>query len=314
MTEINVKKTMRDVFIAGLYERMKQDDRIFFLSADFGAPQLDRLRTDFPDRFINVGIAEQNTINVATGLALEGYIVYGYAIATFMTMRCYEQVRLNLAVSSQIKPINVNLIGVGAGLSYDVAGPTHHGFEDITIMRLLPNFRVYSPSDWKLAEALVEESIKFNQPKYFRFDAKPLPAIYTDLSQVDLEAGFHQLFTGEETCLISTGFTTHTAIKVAEKLKNVGVIDVFRLKPLNEDHLFDKLKKYKSIITIEEAFINGGGLDSLISKILIDHQAPIKLKRLGFNDKYVFDLGSREHLHQLNNLDEDYIIETIRSG
>ena len=145
-------KTMRDVLIEAIYKKMALDERVFFLSADFGAPALDKLRKDFGDRFINVGIAEQNLVNIATGLALEDCIVYAYAIAPFLTMRAYEQIRLSLSISAQIKPVNVNLIGVGGGLSYDVAGPTHHCLEDISLMRLLPNMTVFSPSDWKLAE------------------------------------------------------------------------------------------------------------------------------------------------------------------
>ena len=136
---------MRDVFIEGIYNRMQEDRNLFFISADFGSPKLDRLREDFKDRFINVGIAEQNLINISTGLALEGFTVYAYAIAPFLTMRAYEQIRINLSLHAQLKEININLIGVGAGLSYDVSGPSHHCLEDLSIMRTLPNLIVFSP-------------------------------------------------------------------------------------------------------------------------------------------------------------------------
>ena len=104
---------------------MKTDEIIFFVSADFGSPVLDDIRADFPDRFLNVGIAEQNLINVSAGLALEGFTVFAYAIAPFITMRCFEQLRVNLALLSEVRDMNVNLIGVGAGYSYVVSGPTH---------------------------------------------------------------------------------------------------------------------------------------------------------------------------------------------
>jgi transketolase len=117
---------MRDVFIETLTLKMADDDKIFFLSADFGSPALDKLRELYPNRFINVGIAEQNLINVATGLALEGFKVYAYAIAPFVTMRCFEQIRVNLSVLPQVRPVTVNIVGVGAGFSYDMSGPTHH--------------------------------------------------------------------------------------------------------------------------------------------------------------------------------------------
>ena len=303
---------MRDAFIETVYERMPENHSIFFLSADMGAPALDGLRQDFKDRFINVGIAEQNLINIATGLALEGYVVYAYGIAPFITMRCYEQIRQNLSISSQIRPLNVNLIGVGTGLSYDLSGPSHHCLEDISIMRLLPNFMVFSPSDWKLAKDFVDYSIKIKMPKYLRFDSRPLPLIYNKVNDLNLEKGFYELLKGKKVCLVSTGFMTHRALKVAKELQNVGVLDVFLLKPVDENSLFEALKKYEHIITIEEAFINSGGLDSLISKILSDHQSSIKLKRLGINDKHVFEVGDRNYLHKLNNLDEESIIKLAK--
>jgi len=309
----NQLKTMRDAFIEAVYERMREDHSIFFLSADLGAPALDKLRQDFKDRFINVGIAEQNLINVATGLALENYVVYAYAIAPFITMRAYEQIRQNLSISSQIKPLNVNLIGLGAGLSYGLSGPSHHCLEDISIMRLMPNFTVFSPSDWKLAKDFVDYSIKIKMPKYLRFDGKPLPLIYGKIDDLILEKGFYELLKGKKVCLVSTGFMTHRALKVAKELQNVGVIDVFLLKPVDENSLFEALKKYEYIITIEEAFINSGGLDSLISKIFRDRQLNVKLRNLGFNDKHVFEVGDRDYLHKLNGLDEESIIKLIKN-
>ena len=173
MSNKEISKPMRDVFISELYTKMEKDTSIFFLSADFGSPALDKLRSSFPDRFINVGIAEQNLINVSCGLALEGFSVFAYAIAPFITMRCFEQIRVNLAILSQIRPMNVNLIGVGAGFSYEVSGPTHHCLEDISIMRTLPNFEVLSPSDWYLTTQLVDYTLQNKIPKYLRFDAKP---------------------------------------------------------------------------------------------------------------------------------------------
>lgn len=312
MKDARPTKAMRDVFIDTVRQRMSDNNRIFFLSADFGSPALDQLRSEFGDRFINVGVAEQNLINVAYGLALEGYTVYTYAIAPFITMRNYEQTRLHLAISSQIKPVNVNLIGVGAGISYDMSGPTHHCLEDLTIMRLLPHFTVFSPSDWKLVETFVDYSLNKKSPKYLRFDSKPLPLIYESVGDLDLEKGFYELRIGEKVCLVSTGFMTHRALNVAKEIQNIGVIDVFILKPARDELLFEALKKYEYIITLEEGFIGSGGLDSLIAMILSDRQSSIKLKRLGFNDKYVFDLGDRNYLHKLNNLDEESIISTVK--
>lgn len=310
------KKTMRDVFIERIYYRMFEDKTLFFLTADFGSPKLDRLRKDFSDRFINVGIAEQNLINVAAGLALEGFTVYAYAIAPFLIMRAYEQIRNNLSLLSHVHEVNVNLVGVGAGLSYDVSGPTHHSLEDISIIRALPNISILSPSDWVLAERFVDYSIENKKPKYIRFDGKPLPNIYDSKDAINLQHGFSELMEGEEICLVSTGYMTHTALKAADKLLRdgikTGVIDVFVIKPIHEDLFLQALTKYKHIVIIEEAFINKGGLDSLMMGILNERGANIKLTNKGFKDSYVFDIGSRDYLHKLNRLDEESIVRDIK--
>lgn len=310
------KKTMRDVFIEQIYKRMQKDANIFFLCADFGAPKLDILREDFKERFINVGIAEQNLINIATGLALEGYTVYAYAIAPFLTMRAYEQIRVNLSLHAQLKEININLVGVGAGLSYDVSGPTHHCIEDISIMRTLPNMEVFSPSDWVLAQKFVDHSIDVKKPKYIRFDGKPLVQIYENIDDVELEKGFIEIRKGEDVCMVSTGYMTHKALNVAETLlkENIisGVIDIFLIKPFNEDLLFETLKGYRYVVTLEEGFINKGGMDSLISRIIENKKSRILLKRMGFEDLYTFEIGNRDYLHKLNNIDEDSIIKNIK--
>ncbi len=310
------KKTMRDVFIEQVCNRMSEDSSLFFLAADFGSPKLDKLREDFSDRFINVGIAEQNLVNVSTGLALEGYTVYAYAIAPFLIMRAYEQIRNNLSLLSHTHEVNVNLVGVGAGLSYDVSGPTHHSVEDISIMRTLPNMSIFSPSDWVLAGKFVDYSIEHKSPKYLRFDGKPLPNIYGNKENVNIQSGFFELAKGGEVCLVSTGYMTHTALTAVEKLAGdgiaAGLVDVFMIKPVNEDLLFEALNKYKYVVTLEEAFINKGGLDSLVAGILSGRESGIKLRRMGFGDAYVFDIGSRDSLHKLNGLDEKSIIKNIK--
>ncbi len=311
---IGQSKTMRDAFIERLYDKMVQNEGIFFLAADFGSPALDRVRADFPNRFINVGIAEQNLINIATGLALEGCTVYAYAIAPFLTMRAYEQIRVNLSLFSELKHLNVNLIGVGAGLSYDVSGPTHHCVEDIAIMRLLPNFHVLSPSDWKMAAMFAEYTTQHRCPKYLRFDGKPAAPLYDDTSTIDFSKGFCELVAGERVCLVSTGFMTRRALKALEGFRDInpGLIDMFMLKPVRDDVLFDVLRRYETVITIEEGFINNGGLDSLVANVLNGYQSGVRLRKLGFNDRYVFELGDRQHLHALNGMDEDGIMREVR--
>jgi transketolase len=309
------KKTMRDAFIEAIYQRMSKDSSLFFLAADFGAPTLDKIRSDYKDRFINVGIAEQNLVNVAAGLGLEGYTVYAYAIAPFLIMRAYEQIRNNLSLLSHTHQVNVNLVGVGGGLSYDVSGPTHHGIEDISIIRTLPNMTVFSPCDWVLAEKFVDYTIKIKTPKYIRFDGKPQVNIYDQNALIDMRKGFSILAQGAEVCIVSTGYMTHTALRAVDKLSKEGIkaglVDVFLIKPLPEDEFFEVIKNYKHIITIEEGFVRKGGLDSLVANILNEKGSNITMQGMGLGDAYIFDMGTRDSLHAKSNMGEQNIVQAV---
>jgi len=294
------KKAMRDVFLSALIERMRENRKIFFLTADFGSPVLDQLSEMFPDRFINVGIAEQNLINVAAGLALENFTVYAYAIAPFITMRCYEQIKVNLALMSQLKSMNVNLIGVGAGFSYVVSGPTHHSIEDISIMRTLPNIEVLSPPDWVMARDMVDFTLNCTGLKYLRLDSQPTMAIYPQDTSSFNEKGYNPIKKGSALCMITTGYMTMQALELNKILSLEGiessVIDVFRLKKPDCPALAEELSKHKLVISMEEAFTGKGGLDSLVLNLKNDFDLPFKFKAVGINDSYKFDLGSRDQL------------------
>ena len=292
---------MRDAFLDRIWRAMDQDRKIFFICADFGSPVLDKIRNDFPDRFVNVGIAEQNLINVSAGLALEGFKVFAYAIAPFITMRCYEQIRVNLALLSEVRPINVNLIGVGAGYSYVVSGPTHQCYEDITLMRALPNFQVLSPADQITAAMLFDVCIDNDGPKYLRFDAQILPVIYKD-ALPNSSKGFHVHKNGKEICIVATGYMLHTAFNVAERLAmegcHVGVIDMFDLARYSVNDLYDALTPYAGIVSLEEGFRGRGGLDSMLFEFIARRGLKAKMLNLGVEGGYSFKLGTRQELHE----------------
>jgi transketolase len=298
-------KTMRDVFLYSLYENMKHNDKIFFLTADFGSPILDKIREDHPNKFINVGIAEQNLINVATGLALEGFIVYVYAIAPFITMRCYEQIRVNIAILSTIRKMNINIIGVGAGVSYTMSGPTHHCLEDLSIMKTLPNIEIFSPSDYSLANSYVNRTINLNKPKYIRFDAKPMGLLSDKIDNFDY--GFRVLQNGEKVAIISTGYMSQKVILFVKEY-NVKIIDLYFINSYNKTLLENELKDIDILITIEEGFKNSGGLDSEINSNFKDK----KIINLGFDKKYIFDIGDREFIHEKYNIGNQEIIEILK--
>ena len=310
-------EVMRDVLIGEIGRRMKEDETIFFLSADFGSPALDQVRNDFSDRFINVGIAEQNLVSVAAGLGIEGFTVYAYAIAPFLSMRAFEQIRISLAIMAQQREVNVNLIGVGAGLSYDVTGPTHHCLEDIAIMRVLPNMSVISPADSSLMADIVTYTLTDRRPSYIRLDGKALPRVLPEGKTDVLARGGSVLRNGEKVCLVATGYMTHVALQVADELRQqgvaVGVLDVLMLSGGKQVALAETLAFYDQIVTMEEGFVHRGGLDALVHETAVALHQPSRIHPLGFRDSYVFEVGDRRHLHHVAGLGTDEIVRFVRS-
>lgn len=306
-------RAMRDAFLERLCSAMAFDEKIFFVSADFGSPILDKIRSEYPDRFVNVGIAEQNLINVCAGLATEGFKVFAYAIAPFITMRCYEQIRVNLVLLSIVRKMNVNLIGVGAGYSYVVSGPTHQCYEDLSIMRALPTMAVYSPADHISAKALLETCLENDGPKYLRFDAQILPTIYDTAPEV--VRGFSKLVSGEDVCILATGYMVHTALKVAKLLNDNGikacVIDMFDLTGFNSTALLTELKKYSNLVSLEEGFKGRGGLDAMLFNWMSTNNLNLRYLNIGVEGSYKFELGSREELHEQVGIGADVVTQKI---
>ncbi len=305
-------KAMRDGFLATLLDRMQQRDDVFFLTADFGSPLLDRMRQEHPGRCINVGIAEQNLINVALGLALEGFKVYAYAIAPFLTMRCYEQIRVGLALHAQLRPVQVTLLGVGAGMSYEVSGPTHHCLEDLAILGVLPHMEIHAPSDAATAALLVDHTLEAPGPKYIRMEGKPLPDLQAKVSPAALEEGFRLLRPGRH-LVLATGYMVHKALRIADRLSpgTLGVIDLLRPKPIRSRALQGLVAQASSVVTLEEGFLGSGGLDGMVAHFLREAGLHQPLNTFGLRDRYLFDLGSREYLHQCAGLGEDDLVAAM---
>ncbi|NQU63941.1 MAG: transketolase [SAR324 cluster bacterium] len=307
---------MRDALLNRIWLAMAENHNIFFTCADFGSPILDKIRSDFPDRFINVGIAEQNLINVSAGLALEGYTVFAYAIAPFITMRCYEQIRVNLALLSEVRAMNVNLIGVGAGYSYVVSGPTHQCYEDITLMRAMPNVQVLSPADHVCAASLYDRCINTMGPKYLRLDAQVLPVIYQG-APPDLEKGFFIHHTSKTVCLVATGYMLHTALNVANNLvamgESVGVIDLFDISSFSKDEFQKALSSYSGIVSLEEGFRGRGGLDSMMFEFISRRNINARMLNIGVEGAYRFELGSRTELHEEVGIGPETVRQQVTS-
>lgn len=299
---------MRDIFLSQIYDNMKTNEMIFLVTADLGSPVIDKIKSDFPKRFLNVGIAEQNLINISVGLSLEGYIVFAYGITPFVTMRCYEQIRVNMSILSSIRPLNVNLIGMSVGVGYAMSGPTHHSLEDLSIMRTLPNLEIFSPSDNLLVKKYFQRCLENKKPKYLRLDTLKLPLIEDKIDFFN--RGFRVLQNAsEKIAIISTGFMVQKIYNIVKEM-NVKLIDLYFINTYSKKELLYELENTKSIITIEEGFKNSGGLDAEINCRFKNK----KVINLGFEKQYIFDIGDREFVHKKNGLGIQEIKEEIEKA
>jgi len=312
----------RDAFFNRLYALAKEDKDIIIVVADMSAPALDKFRIELPNQFVNVGIAEQNAIQIASGLALGGKKVFAYAISPFITLRALEQIR----VSNCIMGIPITIVGMGTGLSYSSDGPTHHLIEDIAVMRSFPNMNIYNITDNVMAEAVVGICCRSNAVNYVRLDKDANQDIYgtnygTNYLFLD---GIAQLIREEEIILISSGVMTYTALKVVgflyEKGMSIGIIDIFRF-PINTPIFLEMIKKTKKLITLEEHFL-AGGLGSAVCEILVDNGITIPLRRIGMEMsdgyKFCYKYGGRDIIRKHYGIDavsvEEKIMNFLQEG
>lgn len=303
---------MRDSFFHSLYEEAKKNRDIILITSDTGAICHDEFKAKIPDQYINVGIAEQNMIGIASGLAQSGKIVYVYAIVPFATMRCYEQIRVDLCCMN----LPVTIVGIGAGLDYSTLGATHHGTEDIALMRSLPNMRIYSPADGLMADFLARQYSDQAGPRYIRLDREGIPLVYDDASDFDLSMGFSVLKKSKKSYIIATGRMVYSALQVAEKLSShsidVGVIDLFRVKPLNDNKLWNEVKDVERLVTLEEHFLTGG-IGSAIAEVIATKKKTPSFERIAIPDKFCGIYGDRTDLQKSYKLDVDSLSIRIKT-
>lgn len=302
------KTSQRDAFFGKLYELARKDTDVVIVSADMGAPALDRIRHDLPGQFFNAGIAEQNATTLAAGLALTGKKVFTYAIAPFITLRCLEQIR----VSNAIMNIPITIVGVGSGFSYEDSGPTHHLIEDIAVMRSMPNLTTNNITDSVMAEAFAEICVNSKSTNYIRLDRETLPDLYAQ--GTSFSEGFSVLREGS--CyILATGNMSHIANEIAVKLSDkarIGVIDVYQY-PLNPE-LLQALKGAKRLVTLEEHFLPGG-LGSAVCELICDHGKQIPIKRLGLDHShgYCYRYGGRNALRDYYGISNETVAKEVEA-
>jgi transketolase len=267
------------------------------LTADLGYSVLEPFAKAFPSRYTNVGVAEQNMIGIAAGMARCGKVVFVYSIANFPTLRCYEQIRNDVCYHGA----NVKVVAVGGGLAYGAQGYTHHGVEDLAVMRALPGITVVAPGDpieTKLATAALAAA---PGPGYLRLGKAKEPRVHEGTPQFQLGKAI-PLRSGRDATLLSTGGTLQEAVQAARALEahglSVGVWSVPTVKPLDEETVRRVARDCKAIVTVEEHSVCGG-LGSAVADVLAQCDDRLCLfRKFGLPDVLHHDVGSQTYLRR----------------
>ncbi|MCL2439818.1 MAG: 1-deoxy-D-xylulose-5-phosphate synthase [Alphaproteobacteria bacterium] len=298
---------MRDQFIKTLMALANRDKRIWLVAADIGNELLDPFIKRFPERFVNVGIAEQNAVGVCAGLALSGKIPFFYSIAPFVYARPFEFVQVDAAYME----LPIKLIGVGAGFGYGSLGATHHAIQDVAVMRALPNMKVFSPGSNEEVEALLRATIKDKMPCYMRLDKGAgfsLPRHSGPRAGIHgyrVKPGMTNVRAGKRAAIIATGNMLRDGIALAEKF-GTALYSAHTLKPFDSATILKLAKNKTPIISLEEHSIIGG-LATCIAETLAFNGIAAKFLPIAVDDKFSHYVGSEKYIAErmgLGNLEK----------
>ena len=302
---------MRKAIIEEVYRIMKENKNSYFLTGDLGYNTLEKIEKDFPNRFINVGVAEQNMIGIASGLALSGKKVFVYSIIPFLIMRCYEQIRNDICYHD----LDITLLGSGSGLTYGILGSTHFALEDIAILRPLPNMTIFSPADEIDARLGIKFSANFYHPLYVRIGFREEAKIHQHPYDFKLGKGV-VIQKGKDLVFFVTGTLMEEVIKATkiieeEKGLTSTIVDIHTIKPLDKELILKEITGKKIVITVEE---HGkiGGLGSAVSEILSVAKKPVRLVIIGTEDQFIQTIGTRSYLRKNLQLDSQGIINKLK--
>lgn len=298
---------MRTNFINQLIEEARHNDKIFLLVGDLGYHVIEPFAEEFPDRFLNVGIAEQNMAGIAAGLAMTGYNVYFYSIGNFPTIRCLEQIRNDIAYHQA----NVKVVSVGAGYAYGSLGATHQATEEIGALRVLPNMVVATPGDPLEARAITKISASYDGPMYIRLGKAGEKTVHSEDS-INLKIGdICSVITreGKQTAVLACGNILDAALRqINDENLNYDLYSVPFVKPINKEQLINIVKTHPAgLITIEE-HQKSCGMGSAIVEVLNDlyYEGGIevypKVKRIAIPDEFADVVGTQVFLREHEGL------------
>ena len=304
----NIKKATRQSYGEALLELGKENKNIVVFDADLStATKTNIFAKEFPERFYDMGIAEQNMISTAAGMSTCGKIPYASTFAVFAAGRAYDQIRNSVCYPK----LNVKICATHAGVTVGEDGATHQMIEDISLMRTLPNMTVLSTSDDVQTKWAVKEISKINGPVYLRLSRLATPTIYGENQKFEIGKAV-QIGEGTDATIFATGVTVSEAIRAQEILENKGikvrVVDIHTVKPIDKDMVIKCAKETKKLISVEDHNVIGG-LGSAISEVLTE-EYPVKLVRMGINDTFGKS-GKAIELMQYFGITAENIVEKV---
>ena len=300
---------MRSAFIKTLFELAGEDPRVCLVVGDLGYSVVEEFAERYPRQYVNAGVAEQDMVGIAAGMALSGKIVFTYSIANFATLRCLEQIRNDVCYHNA----NVKVVAVGGGLAYGGLGMSHHATEDLAILRALPGMVVVAPGDPVEAELATRAVVEHQGPCYLRLGKAGEPTVHQARPEFRLGNAIW-LRRGGDVCLISTGGMLETAAVVADALESqghsVGLISMHTVSPIDVDAVISAATTTRCLVTLEEHSV-AGGLGSAVAEVVSELSGHAPLMRVGLPPSFTSAIGDQKYLKGLYRLDPDSVLRAI---
>lgn len=298
---------MRSAFSYAITAAALADPRVLLLTGDHGYALFDGFRQHCPDQFINCGIAEQNMVGVAAGLAKAGYKPIVYGLACFVPVRVLEQIKLDVCYEQ----LPVVFIGDGAGIVYSALGSSHQSFEDIAVLRAVPNIDILSPCDALEMQYALAHALRFTQPVYVRMGKSDVGAVHTQVPDAPLGDLLPVVAGRGKLALLATGSMVKTALDLAARIGDASVWSVPAIKPLNRAQVTTLARRFDRLIVLEE-HNQLGGLGGAVAEIVGDMDgARARVQRLGIADRFSEFNGTYDYLRREHGIDADALLAQV---
>ena len=299
---------MRSAYLETLYDLAQKDKNVFALISDNGAIVYDKYRADLPEQYINAGISEANMVAMAAGMASRGKIPFAYTIGAFLAYRAYEFILNDVCLQNQ----NVKMVGIGAGCSYSLLGPSHHTIFDLAVLRPLPNLTIFSPASPLEVKKVVRAAYEIKGPVYIRLGTNREPEVYEKDYDFAVGKGV-ELRSGTDLTLVSTGSIVYDVLQVADQLEKEGistrVVNIHTIKPFDREIIIKAGKETKKVVTVEEHSIDGG-LGSIVAEVIAEENLDVRFSRMGIRN-FVTGYGKHDEVKKINDLGVRYLIKKV---